>query len=346
MKKLFVKESYKKRSIKKSKDEIKKRQKHNKKNQKKPNAQYKKVAKYKIADKLRSKSQKITIKMPNIFSITDNTDENLKVFNDIYNHIESGHKLFLNMAEIEVVTPDALLYILSIFEYFKITKVPTNIKGNLPLNNEVKDFIIQSHFFDYVKSDVVVPPIQDEHVLHIEKGMKVDGRIVKGVIQFAIRHLRQNLSSKSRAMYKIMIEMMGNTVEHAYRTANESSKWYLMARHDINSGKVNFAFLDGGFGVPTTIRKNFPDRLLELFSKILPASDDSRLLLSALDGNFRTKTGKKYRGKGLPNIYMSYKKHRFIDNLKIISNFGYVDQGSKCSIKCKFHGTLYTWEFI
>lgn len=344
LKKLFVKNSYKKRLIKKSKDEIKKRQKNNKTN-KKGYSQQNKFSKYKIADKLRSNSPKYTIEMPRIFSISENTDESLNVFNDIYTHISNGHKLFLDMGKIDIVTSDALLYILSIFDYFRLSKVPTNIKGNFPLNNQVKEFLVQSHFFDYVKSDITVPK-HDEHILHIESGMKVSGSIVKDVVQFALKHLGQNISPKSRAIYRIIIEMMGNTVEHAYRNENESSKWYLMARHDKNDGKVKFAFLDGGFGVPTTIRKNFPERVFELFSKMTgTSSDDSRLLLSALNGNFRTKTGKKYRGKGLPNIYMSY-NDKFIDNLRIISNYGYIDKGNALRIKHKFHGTLYAWEFI
>jgi hypothetical protein len=48
----------------------------------------------------------------------------------------------------------------------------------------------------------------------------------------------------------------------------------------------------------------------------------------------------------LPNIFKSYNDDKLIDNLRIISNVGYIDRGKEEVLKDKFHGTLYTWDFI
>lgn len=98
--------------------------------------------------------------------------------------------------------------------------------------------------------------------------------------------------------------------------------------------------------MPSTIRKNFHDIISEKFKNVIGNSNDSSLIMSALNGKFRTRTKQRYRGKGLPNIYKSYRDDKIIDKLKIISSMGYIDQGNERTIEYKFHGTLYTWEFV
>lgn len=344
MKKLFIQEDYKKHNNKRSRLEIEKRQRLNE-----THASRKKIRipKYKLNDKLRNidKTRKrYRMHVPQIFSITESTDENLLFFDELFNHIQNGNKIFLNMEDIEIMTPDALLYILSIFEHFDLRNIKMDIKGNFPKNEQALELLIQSDFFKYVMS--IITPKSNDDVLQIKSGIKTDSIIVREVIDFTLKHLKQAISQKSKVIYRILIEMMGNTVEHAYRISSNTSRWYLMACRDSNNGKIRFAFLDGGFGMPATIRKNFSDKLTEILVNITGDSIDSRLIMSALNGKFRTRTNNRYRGKGLPNIYKSYRDDKIIDNLRIISNMGYIDQGNEYTIKCKFHGTLYTWEFV
>jgi hypothetical protein len=70
-------------------------------------------------------------------------------------------------------------------------------------------------------------------------------------------------------------------------------------------------------------------------------------MYSALQGEFRTQTKKRYRGKGLPSIYKNAKEGS-ISNLKIISNYGYINCENEelKNFKIKFSGTLYNWDFI
>ena len=340
MKKLYVEETYKRRLQKRSESELNKI--HHPKKKRTPKRI---IPRYKIADKLRADKIRYRIDLPKVFSIVENTEENLSIFADIYQRILEGRRIHMNMENIEILTPDAPLYMVSIFEHFELRKIEMNISGNFPNNSQANSYLIQSHFFDYVKSEVSVPK-SDDHLLHIVSGTRVDGSIARDVIRFSLKYLNQDKSLKTRTLFKIIIEMMGNTVEHAYRIANERSKWYLMASHDTESGQIRFAFLDGGMGVPQTIRKNFTDLLKKIFSDITGDSNDSRLIMSALQGKFRTRTGQRYRGKGLPNIYKSYYENKFIDNLRIISNVGYIDRTDELPLNHKFYGTLYTWDFV
>jgi len=283
--------------------------------------------------------------LPEVFSIVDNTYDSLKMFQSIYDNLKSGEKLYLNLGNINVLTPDALLYTLSLFEYFDLRNYSIDIEGNYPANEDTYKLFVQSHFFKYVTANLRHSD-DDEHVLHIESGTKTDGAVAQNVIRFALKHLSQNASSKSRRIYRILVEMMGNTVEHAYQNSTDTSKWYLMATHSEKDGLIRFAFLDGGFGVPATIRRNFVDMVKMWFADVRETSIDGKLLMSALNGQFRTRTEQGYRGKGLPNIYSAYKDDGCISKLRIMSNNGYVDQMDCQELTCKFHGTLFTWEFI
>jgi hypothetical protein len=343
LKKLYTEEDYKRRQKKRANDELAKIHAETRKGRVKRTP----VPKYKIADRLRSKENRHIIRMPNIFSVVDNTADTLEIFDQIFEKISSGHKMFLDMRNIEILTPDAPLYMLAIFEYFYLQKFAMDITGNFPKNEQINELLIQSRFFEHVTlAPELKVPKYDENILQIESGIRTDSLVVKEVIKFALRHLGQEISPKSRTIFRILIEMMDNTVEHAYKVASDRSKWYLMACRDKTNGQIRFAFLDGGLGVPATIRKNFKEKVLELFVTITGDINDARLIMSALQGIFRrTRTKLRNRGKGLPNIYKSYNE-KFIDNLRIISNVGYIDKGSEIILKDKFHGTLYTWDFI
>ena len=50
----------------------------------------------------------------------------------------------------------------------------------------------------------------------------------------------------------------------------------------------------------------------------MPNSTDAILIKSALEGEFRTSTGQRHRGKGLPSIYDNVRQ-KYFSNLRIIS---------------------------
>ena len=137
---------------------------------------------------------------------------------------------------------------------------------------------------------------------------------------------------------------MANTKNHAYNITRKDQKWWLISCYDEDSKKVNFTFMDNGDGIPFTLRKNIIERF---FDPLIKKQNDGKLILSALKGEFRTRTKKHYRGTGLPKIF-SYSKEKQIENLIIISNKGYVDCDSEQSkeLSRKFFGTLLSWDFV
>ena len=134
---------------------------------------------------------------------------------------------------------------------------------------------------------------------------------------------------------------MTNTTQHAYNTRfNSLNSWYLYA--ESLQDKVRFVFLDTGLGIPTTVKKNF-------FEKILPLSKDCELIKSALKGDYRTQTKQKNRGKGLPQISECFSLG-ILENVSIYSGCGCCKLTDKngdydlIEYKNKIFGTLFSWE--
>jgi hypothetical protein len=141
---------------------------------------------------------------------------------------------------------------------------------------------------------------------------------------------------------------MANTHDHAYSERSLLPRWYLMAVNDKDKKFVQFVFLDGGKGIPNTIKKKY----LEILRRKLGAAthlktiEDSALILSALKGEFRTRTEKSYRGKGLPKI-IGCAENKEITDLVIISNFGVINTatGIVRDTRRKLFGTLFSWRY-
>lgn len=295
-----------------------------------------------------SKRKRKKLILPSIFSIVENTNETLNFFNIAQNLLENGRKLFFDMSKVKALTLDALLYILSILNYFELRGIGAKVRGNVPQNEKCVTLLIDSGFFKFVNPSKKLNQKINPDILQFKSGTNVDVKIAKKVVDFCLVNLNQNPSVKSKCIYKMLIELMGNTYEHAFENREKTSKWYLFALHDKNDKKVKFAFLDGGLGIPSTIIKNKHEKIIEVVNRLLKDkfSIDSKLIKSALDGNFRTRTKRGWRGKGLPSIYSNLKLD-YIEKLTIIANMGHFnEQDSLIDLNVKFNGTLYIWNFV
>ena len=137
----------------------------------------------------------------------------------------------------------------------------------------------------------------------------------------------------------MVIELMTNTHNHAYNNKNGFIKaWYLFASVNNDKGCIEITFVDTGEGIPVTVAKKMIEKI---FTK-----KDNQYIISALNGDFRTQTHEKNRGKGLPDIYEHFNKNQ-IKNLKIISCKGKVELNDKNKIveECKENNTKLTINF-
>ena len=285
---------------------------------------------------------------PHILSFVRNPTETLTFFSELRIQSEKKMPIFLDFSNITQLTIDVLLYLISIFDYWGGTGFSHHVRGNLPNNPECKELFVKSGFFRYVSHPISIEEIKpDANFLQIEFDSNVVGVISGKVTEFVSKHLKKT-EQQTKGIYRILTEMMLNTKQHAYLGKEKLQKWYLMAHYNQGESKIEFSFLDNGLGIPNTISKRFREVIrdwAEWFKAF--ESQHTRLLVSAFNGDFRTKTKQRYRGKGLPEI-KKFSDQKYIDDLVVLSDKGYVDfsDGQDTILSQSFQGTLYSWSFV
>lgn len=158
--------------------------------------------------------------------------------------------------------------------------------------------------------------------------------------------LLSNDKKKIRLLSPVLVEIIDNSVQHAYSMNNvfKGKEWYFFTEEKEN--KFEFILLDTGVGIPKTMKRNFKD----FVNSIMSSNTESSILKSGFLGAFRTGTGEKNRGNGLPKIFDGVQSG-------VLSNMEILTEKAYCCIKKgglieandknnKFNGTLYRWEIL
>lgn len=287
--------------------------------------------------------RKVEIEAPRVFSLIKNPEETLSFFSMFHDNVKANKWTHFNLENIEEITPDTILYMISKFKYYQSKLKYNYYSGNWPIKQECKDLLLSSGFDSHIKTKQHVQHNRLE-TLEIRYGDVVDGRIVKDIIMFVRKHLQNPDMIKMRQLYETIIECMMNTVNHAYGKKGKYTRWLVMAYHEENSEKVNFTFVDNGYGIPQTINKKIFEKIQ---GYIGGSGKDHKLITSALNGEFRTRTKLGHRGKGLPRI-QEHCDNKVIDDLFILSNNAYINASGdeRYDLSEKFNGTLFSWNFI
>lgn len=241
------------------------------------------------------------------------------------------------MSKIENVTIDAIIYLLAIIKNLqKHGMTKHNYSGNTPVNNFARKKFVESGFFKYVNSKGP-SVVANENKIAIRTGQCNDSNVLKEICDFIID--KANCSKvATKGIYVLMAEMMYNTSEHAYTHSSKMMKnWYIFVEHE--NERVKITFMDTGLGIPKTMRKRLVEGLIRT---------EDELIISALKGEFRSKTKLAYRNNGLPTI-RKYAENQQIENLHILSNKAVCTINKDGSITAKeqnspIMGTIYYWD--
>ena len=278
-------------------------------------------------DNIRIQKDIYTVIAPENFSFINNTDGTARFFMDIVEQMEKKkykQMFFIDSSKVNTVTTDALIYILAILYNIKLNVVlKYSFKGNLPTNRDAQRVYLESGFMNYVRSKRAAMPKTDNKV-QILSGHRTEPEIVGKICDFVIERYQENYTF-TLDLYKTLIELMSNTVHHAY---NEKSKmspnWYIYA---VDLGKsIQFTFIDTGEGIPNTVKR-------KMIEKVPYMIEDSKLIFSAFLGESRTETGLYNRGHGLPALY-----EKILDGG--LRNF-FVFSGTGCCRSVEEGGNIY-----
>ena len=288
----------------------------------------------------------VTLKPPKHFSLVNNTEETMSFFADFANIINQGQqglRFFVDSSEVESVTVDALIYLIAILQNDAVnTKLRYSFAGNYPANEGARRIYTESGFNDYVESRMKKLPASNDKK-RITCGIKNDSVASKELCDFVIKSLGKSLR-EIQPIQKVLIELMSNVYHHAYeKNPFMAKKWYMYAEHVDDY--VRCVFVDTGLGIAKTARKNFGEKLRTFFHIEL---DDSKIIESIFNGDFRTATNEKYRGNGLSSVRENVKREIF-ENFEVVSGRGRCiipkdrdpDEIISCCYDSRLFGTLF-----
>lgn len=340
MKKLYQQQRWKHHSCRRAKSELKKRRRQALANlgPLSHEPQYKQQ---------RRAGRRVEIVAPELFSVLENTEEMLFFFAAIDKHIQARRTITMNLTGVKTITTDAIAYTLSLLEFARNNGFPAAIRGTSPSDPECNEILRASGFYDYVYYQGVSVVVNRPEIYSIKSGILVDPILAAELKSFARERLSRPESRDMKQLYRIIIECMANTRNHAYSgMTRKPYKWWVMASYNVRRKAVTFTFIDNGAGIPATVRRKRLERALAVIG---PESRrrrlDHELIVSALRGEFRTSTNLEYRGKGLPSILRASDEGT-ICNLRMLSRYGMLKWESQSHYRLKnpFRGTVIAWE--
>lgn len=289
-------------------------------------------------------------KVPNDFSILENSEVVVKFFSEIISYIKKINRnkrkiekydILIDMSNTENITGDALMYLLTIIMNIRINKKNITIHwhGNAAKTDDANLFIKSCGFLNYLNTDKKNILVNRENI-QIKSGKFIEPNIKREICDFTNEKLGTNIKYSS-FLHNTLNELMLNTRDHAYNEiSNFKYNWYVFVEND--NDRIKYTFIDNGLGIPTTVKKKF----YEIVLNNLYLDKEYKYVESALNGEFkRSQTGQSNRGKGLPEIF-KYENENKISNLTIISNYAYYNKQKSFDLNSSLEGTLIYWEIL
>ncbi len=277
------------------------------------------------------------IKAPHVFSMVQNPEGVITLLREI-EILSRTHHISLDLSEVQILTTDAVAALVATIQNGDI-KTTTQVRGNQPLADAARSRLIDSGFFSHVESiQPVAAPTKGRMIERRSK--KVEPATARDLIHLANQALFGD-SRRCPPAYRVLIESMNNTHNHAARRSQHKETWWATVYADIERGRACYTFLDTGVGIFKSVKVGKLKRLL----KMAGIESDATILRDILEGKVESSTGQPFRGKGLPAINDLLKRGR-IKSLVVVANDVYanVEKEEFRPMRTPFSGTLLYWE--
>lgn len=192
------------------------------------------------------------IPAPKNFSLINNPDKVLEFINDIHAAFLKRRKIFVELKDVEEITMDALVLLLSHVTRFKEHHIRFN--GSRPRRTNIAQIIEASQFYDIAAGDRIPKQFVGEgeyaynhpsFYTHAKKN--VDSALTASIISDFAKEIWGE-KKRCTGVQRIFIELMQNTNNHANEVIGEEY-WWLSAVHKKDTYTVCFSFIDYGMGI-------------------------------------------------------------------------------------------------
>src|SRR6267142_3473983 len=253
----------------------------------------------------RPKRDTIVLPLPNDFSIIHNPEETVQFLLDFENRSRKKN-IKLDLSALSTITTDAIAALIACIHRIRMTG--TLVSGNSPNEESCKTILLQSGFFSHVRHRQALPSA-DKGKISQRESKKVEPKLAQELVHRGTAGI-YGQPRKCQAAYRVLIESMTNTNNHAARSQFERETWWSTVYADTDRKAVCYTFLDTGVGIFKSVRLGTIRSAYQLAGRIFGFRSDADILREILEGKVESSTGLKYRGKGLPAIYNRMKAGR------------------------------------
>lgn len=279
------------------------------------------------------------IEIPSVFSLPTERDKVLRFFNN-FNLInyQNTKYIFLDFGKVTDISHGAITILLSFIGWLNDQGIRAS--GNFPNDPAAKEKFQKSGFLDFFRT-IGKRSYEKGMSTMVAMGEKNSNSELSAKLIRQTTKTIWGFEDKNMKVQGILIELMANTVNHAYLGRIYQKGWYFSTDHIPEENKVKFCFVDNGRGILKTLRKKFPDKVATLIGGNLGNS----IIKRAFEGEFGSRTKLSNRGRGLKAIKKGFELG-YIKSLKVITNNVFYDfeNGAVEELKEDFDGTFYFWE--
>lgn len=288
--------------------------------------------------------------------------ETLKFLNDIRKNADDVRcSLYIDFKNIESITPGCALVFASELNRISIIRGKKNRLKVIDFNKwntNIKFLLRDMGMFELLNiPNIPKEFLKTEHDSDIKFFKFISGDSINGEKPIKYREVIKQVVSGVPNEKKLQIaitEAMDNSLYHGYpndfieTSRLKEKRWWLSASLNTKNNSLNFMFFDQGIGIPKSLPKVHP----KLFKKLLTLFDPDDRIIEAATIAGKSSTGKKYRGKGLPQIIdyvSSYDKNGYIQitsgkgTYKLTKNEKKIVKKSSLN-EYDINGTLIEWQ--
>jgi len=302
----------------------------------------------------------VPYKIKGVFSFIHEYDKAMSFFEGfIRNGKKNRAKHFIDMSDVENITIEVLLYMVSITNIWKKKRYKYKLEIKAPKDVNLRSLLSKSGLSKYYRgngsghiNEVNIYPMCDggEDTIDPETNISANDRCID-ISDFAGRLFKETTDidrlTLKRKLFKLtnaIAEMIRNTNDHAYDDQVDEFRplrnWYFFAGR-VQDG-ISFYFLDNGKGIINTAKRQIIDPLKSIGGEKV----DIKIMKEIFEGKFRSRTKKPERNKGMPEIKDFFDNDDIIVNTVITNNIIYQKTGDGEEFRTtntSFKGTLYVW---
>jgi hypothetical protein len=277
--------------------------------------------------------------VPSDFSLLSNRENVLQFFKQCKQIVKNTYRIVhFRFENVQNIGSGSMTILLSICGWLNDQGI--SVSGSYPNNPKARLFLESSGFLRYFKSKTNRKSVSSKNAILTRGITHTSSDVTAKQVRAAMKTVWDE-DLRNPRLQGMLIELMANTVNHAYENSKHQKGWYLSVNHEPDKRTVKFAFVDNGKGILNTIKLKLKDSVAKTFGGI----DDSDILGNAFDGEYGSRTKLSYRGRGLPVIQKNHQQN-VIKGLKVISNNVFLDftTGKAEVLNHDFDGTFYYWE--